>query len=48
MILDDTHRCLECEKLLINQQVFVCEECKTVEYVTEWERKTIKDWREQQ
>lgn len=48
MTLNDTHRCLECEKLLINQQVFVCDECKTVEDVTEWERKTIRQWRQTQ
>ena len=48
MMLDDTHRCLECEKLLMNQQVFVCEDCKTVVDVTDWERKTIRQWRKQQ
>lgn len=35
--LPDTHRCLECEALLMNQNVFVCTDCARV-----------KDWSETQ
>jgi hypothetical protein len=39
MILDDTHRCLECEKLLMNQRVFVCDECSKIQHIYNMEVK---------
>lgn len=46
--MQDTYQCYECEKTLMDQRFFVCEDCQRVEQIAEWERKTIKKWREMQ
>lgn len=45
----ETHQCLECEAIIMDQSQSVCDQCLIFEtYDVPMRRKTLREWREQQ